>query len=267
MRTFYLGTHRASWLRLTDVPLFVSIVQLRRRRTFPKARGRRAFDSGGFTELALRGQWTVDDRTLAADVRRAVDGVGMPDFATPRDWMCEPHMLAKTGKTIADHQARTIESLVTLRAIAPEVPWMPVLQGWQCDDYLDHIDQYRAAGIDLTTEPIVGVGTICKRQASTKAARIIRAIALQRVRIHAFGVKADGIRLFGDYIESADSMAWSFVARRRPILMDGCVGHINCANCLRWALEWRHTRIAPTAAQPCQLDLAFDPPLADREVP
>lgn len=126
---------------------------------------------------------------------------------------------------------------------------MPVLQGWQCDDYLDHVEQYRAAGIDLTEEPVVGVGSICRRQATRHAARIIRAIALQRVRIHAFGVKADGLRQFGDFIASADSMAWSFVARRRAVRMDGCTSHKNCANCLAWALEWRRTRIVDAQAQ------------------
>ena len=265
MRRFYLGTHRLSWLPRTDVPLFVSAVQFRRRRTFPKAKGRRAFDSGGFMELRRHGRWTVGPRPYVGDIRRAVDGVGMPDFVAPQDWMCEPIILAETGKTIAEHQARTIESVVELRAIAPEVPWMPVLQGWECDDYLDHIQQYAVAGIDLAAEPIVGVGTICKRQSSRKAARIIRAIALHRIRIHAFGVKADGIRLFGDWIESADSMAWSYVARRRPILLgdDGsppgpCAAagkHKNCANCLLWALEWRQTRIVDQAPPPAQTEL------------
>lgn len=254
---FYLGTHRASWLPRTDVPLFVSAVQLRRRATFPKARGRWALDSGGFSELDLHGRWTIDARQYAEETQLWAREVGMPDFAAIQDWMCEPHMLTKTGRTIAEHQTLTIVSFLTLRELAPGIPWMPVLQGWQCDDYLEHIEQYAAAGVDLSAEPVVGVGTICKRQASTKAARIIRAVALQRIRIHAFGVKSDGIRLFGDWIASADSMAWSYVARRRPVLMDGCAGHKNCANCLRWALEWRRTRISDAEA-PRQASFAWE---------
>ena len=243
MRRFYLGTHELSFLRRTDVPLFISARRLRGRRTYPRARGPTAFDSGGFSELQLHGCWTVDDQQLASEVCEWAEEVGMPDFAAPRDWMCEPFMLAKTGKTIADHQALTIESLVKLRAIAPSIPWMPVLQGWECDEYLSHIEQYAAAGIDLAEEPIVGVGSICRRQGTRQAARIIRAIALQRIRIHAFGVKINGLGLFGDFIETADSMAWSFTARREQLKMEGCEGHKNCANCLRWALEWRRTRI------------------------
>lgn len=181
----------------------------------------------------------------------------MPDFAAIQDWMCEPFMLDKTNRNLDEHQFFTIKSLLGLREFAPEIPWMPVLQGWQCDDYLDHIEQYAAAGINLTAEPVVGVGSICRRQGTKQAARIIRAIALQQIRIHAFGVKSDGLDLFGDWIESADSMAWSFVARRRPVLLDGCEGHKNCANCLRWALEWHASKIAGRAIAP-QLELDME---------
>lgn len=247
MLTFYLGTHRPNWLRLTDVPLFVSAVQLRRYRRLPKAKGRVAFDSGGFTELHRHGRWTVDDRQLADEVDGWAEDAGMPDFVPCRDWMCEPFMLAKTGKTIKDHQALTIESYANLRAIAPHIPWMPVLQGWHAPDYLDHLDQYRAAGFHLQLWPRVGIGSICRRQATSQAARIVQAIAMEGIRVHAFGVKSDGIRLFGDWVASADSMAWSFVARRRPVLLEGCTTHKNCANCLKWALEWHRTRISEIA--------------------
>lgn len=242
---FFLGTHRANWLELTDVPLFVSVTHFWKRKKFPRARGPWGQDSSGFTQLTNHGRWTFGPKAYVDITRRARDGIGLPALVSSQDWMCEAAVLAKTGKTVFEHQALTIESFVTLRHLAPELPWMPVLQGWECDDYLDHIDQYRAAGIELADEPIVGIGSICRRQASSQAARIIRAVALQRIRIHAFGVKSDGLRLFGDWIVSADSTAWSYVARRRRILRPECVGstHKNCANCLPWALEWRASRI------------------------
>ena len=240
---FFLGTHRPSWLARTEIPLFVSAVQLRGRRTFPRALGPWALDSGGFSELQLHGRWTVDARTYAAEVRQWASAISMPAFAAIQDWMCEPFMLGKTGLSVAEHQRRTIESYLTLRDLAPEIPWMPVVQGWAAPDYLDHVDAYERAGVDLRELPIVGVSSICRRQATDRAFRIISAIASEGIRIHAFGVKSDGLDSFGSLIASADSMAWSFVARRRPVLMDGCSGHINCANCLRWALEWRLSRI------------------------
>lgn len=240
---FYLGTHELSWLRRTDVPLFVSAVRFRRQRTIPKARGRWALDSGGFSQLQAHDRWTGSDAAYATEVRSWVDQVGsLPDFAAPRDWMCEPHMLAKTGKTVAEHQALTIESVLALRALALEIPWAPVIQGWHLDEYVSHVEQYRAAGIELRDEPVVGVGSVCRRQGTLEGARIMRRMAGIGIRVHAFGVKVDGLKLYGDQISSADSMAWSFVARRRNIRMDGCT-HKTCANCMKWAMEWHSTRI------------------------
>lgn len=163
-------------------------------------------------------------------------------WAAIQDWMCEPHMLEKTGKTVREHQQLTIASLVELRRLAPEIRWAPVLQGWKLADYLEHIEMYRAAGFDLRYERIVGVGSVCRRQGTLEANEIMRAIAARGIRIHAFGVKRDGLALFGDRLSSSDSMAWSFVARRRRIRLAGCT-HNNCANCFRFAMQWCRTLV------------------------
>lgn len=251
---FYLGTHQPHWLALTSVPLFVSIRRLQDRRDFPKALGPWGQDSGGFTMLSDNGHWTFGPQTYVDNTRRIAERVGMPNLASIMDWMCEPPVRAKTGKTTKEHQALTIESFLTLRDLAPEIPWMPVIQGWAVPDYLDHIDQYTAAGIDLRQQPIVGVGSICRRQAKLQAARIINAIAAEGIRIHAFGVKTDGLKMFGAQIVSADSMAWSKVARgpRNPVLLAECAiegRHKNCANCIRWALRWRADVVAACQAE------------------
>lgn len=182
----------------------------------------------------------------AAETSAWADQAGRPpDFAACRDMMCEPFMLEKTGLTIRDHQLWTIESYMNLRAIAPWIQWLPVVQGWRLEDYQRHVEMYRESGIDLTKLERVGVGSVCRRQATKEGAAIIMGVAKMGIRVHAFGVKSDGLKLFGDHIASADSMAWSFVARRRKILLNGCRGgkHKNCANCMRWALEWHRTRI------------------------
>lgn len=253
---FYLGTHEPSWLHRTDVPLFVSAVRLRLRRTFQKAKGRMAFDSGGFSELQVHGKWTVAARQYAEEMRCWAEEIGMPDFAAIQDWMCEPHMLAKTGKTVAEHQKLTIESYATLRQLAPEIPWLPVLQGWQPDDYESHVERYRTAGFDLAKLPRVGVGSVCRRQGTFDGARIIHRVADLGIKIHAFGVKVDGLALYGDRIASADSMTWSFIARKRRIRLPGCT-HSTCANCFTWAHEWHRTRIANGGRCPVQMQFAF----------
>jgi hypothetical protein len=66
--------------------------------------------------------------------------------------------------------------------------------------------------------------------------------------LHGFGVKKTGLTRYGQALASADSMAWSFDARRRPP-MSGCT-HATCANCLPFALRWRGEVVNRTEWQP-----------------
>lgn len=169
---------------------------------------------------ARRAERIVTARSYADELMRYRDAIGSLDWAAPQDWMCEPVMLAKTGMTVAEHQARTTLSVLELRRLlsGEAVPIVPVLQGWRLDDYLRHVEQYRTAGVDLTAEPLVGLGSV-------------------------FGMKGEGIALYGAQLETADSMAWSYAGRRRPD-PDCPAGNVSCANCLHYALSWRESALA-----------------------
>lgn len=234
---YYLGVHRPSWLPKAGVPLFLSDTVMRKRKSLPRAAYRWALDSGGFSEIHKHGRWTQRPEDYVARVRRYADEVGRLDFAAPQDWMCEPQQLAKTGLTVPDHQVRTIDSVVQLRTMAPGLPWLPVLQGWEPDDYLRHRDAYAERGIDLTQEPRVGVGSVCRRQSTKMAESLIHRLSADGISVHAFGFKRLGLPGTHRALGSADSMAWSYRARRSDPL-PGCT-HRNCANCLRYALQWR----------------------------
>jgi hypothetical protein len=235
---FFLGTHETSWLARLDVPLFVSHRRLARlQRHLPRARTGWALDSGGFTELSMHGRWVTEPVEYVDACRRYKDEVGRLEWAAPMDWMCEPFMLAKTGLTIDRHQALTVENYSLLHEHAPDVPYVPVLQGWTIADYVACIARYYAAGIDLTLEPTVGVGSVCRRQSTSEIAGIVAELAGAGIRCHGFGVKTEGLALYARHLASADSMAWSYNARKHPPL-PGCT-HASCANCPRWALAWR----------------------------
>jgi len=242
---FYLGTHRPHWLRTLDVPLFISRRQLAKYQVLPRARAPWALDSGGFTELNKAGRWTLSAVDYVAEVRRFRDEVGRLQWAAAQDWMCEPFVLAKTGKTVVEHQRLTIENALELLALAPEIPWCPVIQGWDLDDYQRHADAYEAAGIRLASLPIVGVGSVCRRQHSAQAEAIFRALSRRGIALHGFGLKSKGLARSARYLASGDSLAWSYSARRNPE-PGGCPhgphrGETpkNCANCAEYALAWR----------------------------
>ena len=236
---FWLGTHQPGWLRQTEVPLFVSRRRLANRRRLPRALGPWALDSGGFSELSLHGRWTVTPAQYAEEVRRFSEEIGGLEWAAAQDWMCEDEILAKTRLSVPDHQALTVDNYLCLLDLAPDLPWMPVLQGRTLGDYLDHVEAYLRAGIDLVSQPLVGVGSICRRQQTLRAELILRWLADDGLRLHGFGFKTQGLRACADVLFSADSLAWSLNARKNAPLEECGGSHQSCANCLRYALRWR----------------------------
>lgn len=237
---FFLGTHRPNWLGLTEVPLFVSHRTLSLRRGLPRARGPWALDSGAFSELSAYGEWRTTETAYVTAVRRYQSEIGNLQWAAPMDWMCEPHILALTQLSVAEHQWLTTVNYLRLRESG--LPFIPVLQGWTLEDYQRHVDQYDRMGVDLKGQ-LVGVGSVCRRQHTEEIQTILFSLLAQGIRPHGFGVKVLGLRAFGGCLTSADSLAWSYNARMNKPLPGH--QHKNCANCLEWALAWRERILSP----------------------
>ncbi len=255
---FWLGTHMPGWLwdeRLRGVDLFIS------RRTLSKVKNPRpaltdwALDSGGFSELSMYGEWRTGVGQYVAEVRRWSSTIGRMEWAAAMDWMCEPFIVEKTGLSVEEHQYRTVANYLELRELAPELPWLPVIQGWTYDDYFRCVEMYGKEGIDLRELPVVGVGSVCRRQDTGMAEDLMRDLRAFGIKPHGFGFKFKGVVRASMHMESADSLAWSFNARKNPPL-PGCT-HGSCANCYRWALRWRERlmlSIASTKRKPiCRL--------------
>lgn len=231
---FYLGTANAAWLARTEVPLFVSHRTLRGRKSHHRALGPWALDSGAFSELSAFGEWRMTPAEYIRAVNVYADRIGRLQWAAPMDWMCEPHIVEKTGLSVREHQARTIDNYLKL---ACHGPFIPVLQGWEVDDYLDHAEQYAAAGVNLYG-PLVGIGSVCRRAGTQEAIRTVSLLAGAGIKLHGFGLKTTAVKVLAPFLASSDSMAWSYRARRGDVQLPGCT-HKRCTNCLPWALEWR----------------------------
>lgn len=256
--TFYLGTDRVHWLASAGVPLFVSHRQLTSRVSLPRATSPWALDSGGFTELSTHGEWKTTPEQYVSAIRRYRDEIGMLQWAAPQDWMNEPAMIERTGLSVPEHQRRTVENYLHLRDIAADLPIIPVLQGWDPDDYLRCADLYAAAGVDLAAEPVVGVGTVCRRQDTASGTAVLTELRTLGLSLHGFGVKVTGLRAFGALLTSSDSMAWSYRARRaagdrqargKSGSVDGCPKK-TCAHCLHFALTWREALLRHEQGEP-----------------
>ena len=256
---FFIGTHHATqrWFDL-GIPLFVSRRVLTEKKKLPKAKCKWALDSGGFTELSLYGEWRTSEEHYVEDVKRYAEEIGHLAWAAPMDWMCEPFMLKKTGLPLYEHQMKTVENFTRLRQRLGELV-VPVLQGWELDDYMRCVEYYERCGVELYKERLVGVGSVCRRQSTKEAARIFRTLADLHLKLHGFGVKIAGLQEYSEALTSSDSMAWSFEARRlkrrhdrQDALFDWpkkmLCGRMfptdhkakSCSNCVEWALKWRN---------------------------
>lgn len=212
---FYVGLHQPS-----DAHHFgrcmVSVNRLRGRLNgFPVADW--MLDSGAFTELASHGAYRSSPQEYGAQVVRWA-GNGNLLAAVSQDYMCEPFILAKTGLTVAQHQRLTIERYKALLAAVGSAAYiLPVLQGYEPSEYLDHLEQY---GDLLQAGQWVGVGSVCKRNANVEEIeQVLVAIHRARpdLRLHGFGVKLTALEssLVQECLYSADSMAWSYSARKQ----------------------------------------------------
>jgi hypothetical protein len=212
---FYPGLHLPSDAKHFR-RAFLSVNTLRRRKTSIDC-GEWIMDSGAFTEISTYGFYRETPQEYANEITRLL---GLDDglkAVVSQDWMCEPFILRKTGLTVEDHQRLTIERYDELHDLIRDVYLMPVLQGYCAYDYLAHLDGY---GDRLTDGMWVGVGSVCKRNTNIYVIELIlTAIRTERpdLRLHGFGLKTTALqssRISG-WLWSADSMAWSYAARKQ----------------------------------------------------
>jgi hypothetical protein len=214
---FFVGLHQPSDAKHFE-RCFVSVTRLSgqhgRRSCFTA--GEWIMDSGAFTTIERHGGYPEPPSAYAAHIRRWRD-CGRLLAASSQDYMCEPHMLERTGLSVADHQRLTIERYDALVAEQTGVYILPVIQGYEPREYVSHVRQY---GARLAPDAWVGVGSVCKRNGSPRAIEsVLYAIKRERpdLRLHGFGLKgmAFGSSLVTRLLYSADSMAWSYAARRQ----------------------------------------------------
>ncbi len=212
---FYVGLHQPADARHFD-RAFISVSRLLGCKK-PIAAPAWIMDSRSFSEIAAHGRFRQSVEVYAAEINRwAYPGSGLV-CAVAQDYMCEPFIVAKTGLSVAEHQRLTIERYDALLPLVRGVEIMPVLQGYATADYVEHLRQY---GDRLKHGAYVGVGSVCKRNTDIgQVQAILIAIKRERpdLRLHGFGLKITALSsgVVRDLLHSADSMAWSFAARKQ----------------------------------------------------
>lgn len=229
---FYLGTHIPGWVNKYDVPFFISMRCVLKRKS--ELKGDWVLDSGGFTEISKHGKYLVTEEEYLECIHNT-----SPRIAYCQDWMCEPFILDKTQKTVLEHQELTCRSFISLRSKCGIIK--PVLQGFDPQDYAEHLKMYRKLGV--SDSELFGVGSVCKRNGSpVEIYKVLSCIKREapNVRLHGFGLKITALSYakITSLLSSTDSMAWSFGGRYQHLGCEGCKVK-NCANCYKFASLWR----------------------------
>jgi hypothetical protein len=182
-------------------------------------------DSGGFTELSLRGKYEISEDEYIETIQRF-----RPTIAFCQDWMCEAPIIAKTG----------LDIYLSMKERTPRVA--PVLQGYELEDYVVHAEDYEKAKVKM--DQVFGIGSICRRSTTDTPIKIILALKERwpNIKLHAFGLKTTAFK-DADVVRnlwSADSLAWSFWGRKNnPLPCEVCIRNtFSCQNCYVCAEIW-----------------------------
>jgi hypothetical protein len=212
---FFTGLHQPSDARHFDAA-FISVNRLRKRKS-AFAVGDWIMDSGAFSTILTHGGYPEHVSMYAEQIKRWSTN-GNLLAAVAQDYMCEAHMLKITGMTIEQHQHLTVDRYdMLMKCDVGGVYILPVLQGYSPEDYAQHLAMY---GDRLKYGAWVGVGSVCKRNGDPRVIEcVLMSIKAARpdLQLHGFGLKSTALSswIVRELLHTADSMAWSFSARKQ----------------------------------------------------
>ncbi len=197
-----------------------------------------ALDSAGFVAMMQGGyRWDVSDYVKFVVTQGGGAMCDWPFFLwswwSAMDYCCEQE-IAADRQEVAKRMSLTIESY---RDTLEELDWwrgegdnltpdpMPVLQGRTAGDYVECFYGLEMAAQTTGREglpEVIGLGSVCRRKLHGPEGLLTILRELDKhlpegVRLHLFGVKGDvldELNGLADRIESIDSMAWDFRARK-----------------------------------------------------
>ena len=265
MREYFTGTDRfseAHRLSYTEIMpdgsdcqsgAMLSAYALRGRKD-PLSVGRWMLDSGAFTQVTKFGDFIQSTEEYVRLAVRFQDQGELACIAT-QDYMCEPSVIAELQSqgrkaSVRIHQNNTVKRYIDIMEQSVKqglkVPVMPVLQGWEVEDYYDHYIKYcnelsnrrywngkewhcpfmdrpyyhGHTGELLNAGHWIGIGSTCKRNTNPEVVsqildRLGSCINYEYHKVHLFGFKKTGLRQANikDRIYSADSFAYDLADR------------------------------------------------------
>lgn len=243
MREYYTGiddpkrAHLLNEHKNIELGFMLSANRIKNRKKAIPTEGKWMLDSGAFTQISTFGKFFISEDKYVEIIKRHEDENLV--CAATQDYMCEPHILEKTGKTVREHIRMTVQRyfniLKKMRKAGCSTMLLPVLQGMDVQDYAECLDLYedgwrklenmygflyRFGGEEFTRPDRIGFGSMCKRNGNPGPVESILdqlGDRLRKFKIHLFGFKTTGLNIkweIASRIESADSFAYSMRDRK-----------------------------------------------------
>jgi hypothetical protein len=170
-------------------------------------------DSGGFSFLNRFGDYPFGVDTFVDWYQMMMDANNKKiSFISTPDYPCEEE-ITRTCKLKTNYERiiATVDKAVECYDKHPDVPWMPVIQGYEPSEYEMCLSLYRCKGIKPKK---FAVGSMCRRTNIKKIEYHIKNLIEYGLKeeIHIFGLCIRGMKskyLF-DNVDSCDSVAYTY---------------------------------------------------------
>lgn len=246
MLNFFIGLYSKKQISETPGNFMCSYKTVRNFKEKINTNKQWIMDSGAFSEISINGKYTYTVTDYLNIIYKQE-----PTYFITMDYMCEPFILNKTNKSVIEHQQLTCENSIKIKnSYSGKSKFIGSIQGYTKDEYISHIDMLKTQGL---IEEYMAVGSICRRKNVKEIFDILKNIKKNLpswVKIHGLGVKKTLLSKYEtyDYLNSCDSMAWSFSGRYVKTKVNNkctltnveCIHltHKNCANCENYMKNW-----------------------------
>lgn len=174
-------------------------------------------DSGGFTAAARWGKYPWTPLEYAEFARTMSREIPL-DFVAIMDYACEPNVDRSILATNRDRIKATIRNETACREAAPDLPWLPVLQGDSLEERAYDLELRDKLGM-LPTD-YAGIGSLCKRGIKS-ARKTIKFYNdhLPNVRFHGFGLHIQALDDDASFaaVRSWDSYSWNWARGQKEL--------------------------------------------------
>mgnify|MGYP006302144631 CR=1 FL=1 len=172
--------------------------------------GSLCIDSGGFVAAQRWGRYPWSVAEYVEWIRAMSEGLAL-GFCAIMDYACEPAVNRSVLKTNKERIKATIRNEAACIAAAPDLPWLPVVQGDSLEERA--FDLALRARLGLLPQGYAGIGSVCGRT-PTMAQQVVKFYAdyLPGVRFHGFGMHIQALdddRVYAA-LRSWDSYCWGW---------------------------------------------------------